>query len=133
MALEQTFDTGPGTGGVSTMRVIPDSGSPSIPTIAGGQTYKTVAVSQTDFLLGASGAVGDYLEGLLCVVATAANSQVQVRDGNASSFVVLPNNVGPGIGSYYIPLGLKAVNVTTPGWKISTGSGVTVVATGTFT
>jgi hypothetical protein len=133
MPLEQTFDTGPGTGGVSTLRAILDNVQPPLPSIAGGTTYKTVAASQTDFILGATGAIGDYLEGILCVVATAATSQVSVRDGNAASFVVLPNAVGPGIGSYYIPLGLKAVNVTTPGWKITTAAGVTVVATGTFT
>jgi hypothetical protein len=95
--------------------------------------YETVAASQTDQILGATGGVGDYLEGLLCVVATAATSQVQIKDGNGSAITVLPNAVGAGVGTYYVPIGLLTVNATTPGWKITTAAGVSVIGTGKFT
>lgn len=95
--------------------------------------YETVAASATDQILGATGGVGDYLEGLLCVVATAATSQVQIKDGNGSAITVLPNAVGAGVGTYYVPIGLITANATTPGWKITTAAGVSVIGTGKFT
>jgi hypothetical protein len=130
---------GAGASTSTTQRVTIDSGqvgslvAGSVPCVSGGYEYETVAVSQTDQILGATGAVGDYLECLLCVVATAATSQVQIKDGNGSAITVLPNAVGAGVGTYPIPIGLTCINATTPGWKITTAAGVTVLACGNFT
>ena len=104
----------------------------SVPVVPAYLEYEQVPVSTTA-MLGASGAVDDYIEGLICVVATAATSQVQLKDGNGTAFTVLPNNVGGGVGTYYVPLGLKCINATTPGWQVITAAGVTVIATGNFT
>lgn len=97
---------------------------------SGGNEYETVAASQTNQALGATGATGDYVEGLLCVVSTAATSQVQIKDGSGSAITVLPNNVGGGVGSYYVPLGLTS---TSGAWQVTTAAGVAVIATGDFT
>ena len=97
---------------------------------SGGNEYETVAASQTTQTLGATGATGDYLEGLTCVVSTAATSQVQIKDGADTAITVLPNSVGAGVGSYYIPLGLTS---RTGAWQITTAAGVAVIATGDFT
>lgn len=105
----------------------------SAPVVSASLQYETVAASATDQILGATGGVGDYIDGLLCIVSTAATSQVQIKDGNGSAITVLPNSVGAGIGSYYVPLGLITVNATTPGWKITTAAGVAVIGTGNFT
>lgn len=64
--------------------------------------YETVAASQTDQALGATGALGDYLEGVLCVVATAATAQVQIQDGDGTAITVFPNSPGAGVGSYSV-------------------------------
>jgi hypothetical protein len=80
-----------------------------------------------------TGAVGDVLGTLVCVVATTATSQVQIQDGNGSAITVLPNNATPGIGTYVIPLNIRAKVTTTPGWNVITGAGVTVLASGVFT
>ena len=103
-----------------------------MPVVPAYLEYETVAVSTTA-MLGATGDVADYIEGLICVVATAATSQVQLKDGNGTAFTVLPNAVGGGVGTYYVPLGLKCINATTPGWSVITAAGVTVIATGNFT
>lgn len=95
-----------------------------------GNGYETVAANQTDQVLGATGAAGDYLESLVCVVATAATSQVQIKDGAGSAITVLPNNVGAGVGTVVIRLGVLSSNGA---WKVSTGAGVSVVAVGKFT
>jgi hypothetical protein len=92
--------------------------------------YETVAASQTDQALGATGAAGDWLENLVCVVSTAATAQVQIKDGGGSAITVLPNSPGGGVGTYTIYLQLRS---TAGAWKVTTGAGVAVIATGTFT
>lgn len=95
--------------------------------------YQLVAPSAAAVLLGATGAVGDYLGTLICVVATAATAQVQITDGNGAAMTVLPNSPGQGVGTYVIRVGAKSKAATTPGWKVTTGAGVSVIATGVFT
>lgn len=92
--------------------------------------YETVAASQTDQVLGATGAAGDYLEGLTIVVATAATAQVQLQDGAGSAFTVFPNSPGPGVGTYYVPIKAKSA---AGAWSVTTGAGSSVVASGSFT
>ena len=91
--------------------------------------YETVAAGQTDQVLGNAGAAGDVLDTLTCVVATAATAQVQVKDGGGSAITVLPNSPGGGVGTYVIPL--RARSQAGP-WKVTTGAGVSVIASGTF-
>lgn len=90
--------------------------------------YEHVAVSQTAQVLGGTGAIGDYLDKLICTVSTAATSSVAVLDGS-TSHTILPNNVGGGLGVYVIPMG--AISRNGP-WKITTGAGVEVLALGIF-
>lgn len=93
------------------------------------RSYETVAASQTDQALGTNGAKGDLLEGLLCVVSTAATSQVQIKDGTGSAITVFPNGPGSGVGSYAIPLGLTSKSGA---WSVTTAAGVAVIAIGKF-
>lgn len=99
-----------------------------LPGVLGSQ-YETVAASQTGQVLGATGATGDYIRSLVCVVSTAATAQVTLLDG-ATSIVVLPNLPGGGIGTYTIPLGLYSVSGA---WSVTTGAGVAVIGIGSFT
>lgn len=121
---------GSGTTSALTQRVVESTDSPLITAINAGRDYETVAASQTTQTLGATGAAGDYLDGLLCVVATAATAQVQIKDGANSAITVLPNSPGAGVGAYPIPLGLVSTNGA---WQITTGAGVSVIAIGEFT
>lgn len=98
-----------------------------------GVDYETVAASQTDQVLGATGAVGDVLSRLIITVGTAATAAVSIKDGNGSSIPILPNSPGGGVGVYVVELGVKCLAATTPGWKVTTGAGSTVVAVGNFT
>lgn len=92
--------------------------------------WQTVAASQTDAALGSTGgAVGDYLESLTIVVATAASAAVSIKDGAGSAISVLPNSPGNGIGAYPIPLNMES---KAGGWKVTTGAGSTVIAHGRF-
>jgi hypothetical protein len=94
--------------------------------------YETVAAGATDQVLGATGAVGDTLKRLICVVTTVTTAQVQIKDGNGSAITVLPNVVAA-VGTYVIECDMVAINPTTPGWKVTTAAAVSVVAVGNFT
>mgnify|MGYP003494533364 FL=1 len=93
--------------------------------------WQLIAAGATNTPLAQSGlgAIGDYISHLVCVVATAATAQVQVKDGSGTAFTVLPNSPGGDIGTYTIPsLGPSLLGA----WQISTGAGVTVIARGRF-
>lgn len=92
-------------------------------------SYETVAASQSDQALGATGATGDYLESLIITVGTAATAAVSIKDGGGSSIPILPNSPGGGIGVYVVPV--KACSAS-GAWKVTTGAGSTVVAVGHF-
>ena len=88
--------------------------------------YEAVAASQTNQVLGATGATGDYLHRLVMAVATAATSTVSVIDGS-TTILSIPANTP--IGVYDVDIEVAAV---TGPWKITTGAGVTVLAVGIF-
>lgn len=92
--------------------------------------YETVAASQTDQVLGTTGAAGDYLEKLVITVNTAATAAVSIKDGTGASIPVMPNSPGGGIGVYVVPLDMISADA---GWKVTTGAGSTVIAVGRFT
>jgi hypothetical protein len=92
-------------------------------------TYVAVAAGATDFALG-SGQLGNILTRLVVTVNTAATSAVSVKDGNGSAIPVVPANAP--IGVYSVEFGGIARAATTPGWKVTTAAGVTVVAVGKF-
>lgn len=95
--------------------------------------YETVAASQTDQILGATGGVGDYLAGLLIIPATTGAGTVSIKDGNGTGVNVFVAGTLADLRPIWVPLGIKSVNATTPGWKVTTGANVSVLATGNFT
>ena len=98
-------------------------------TISGDSEYEIVAASQSDQVLGATGAAGDYLGKLIIVVSTAATAQVQIKDGSGSAITVFPNSPGGGVGTYTVDIGLLS---TSGAWKVTTGAGSSVIACGLF-
>lgn len=91
-------------------------------------SYKAIAVSQSDSLLGSAGKVGDLLERLIVSVATAATGTVSIKDGNGSAIPITAANTP--IGVYTVQVGALCIATTTPGWRVTTGAGATVVAVG---
>jgi hypothetical protein len=93
-----------------------------------GFEWETVAASQTDQMMGATGAAGDYLDHLIIVVSTAATAAVSIEDGD-TNIAVFPNSPGGGVGTYIVPVNLKSL---VGGWEITTGAGAAVIAVGRF-
>lgn len=91
--------------------------------------YETVAASQSDQVLGATGGVGDFLHSLILVVATAATATVSIKDGTGSAISVFPALPGGGVGTYRLEFNVVSTNGA---WKITTGAGVSAIAIGRF-
>lgn len=92
--------------------------------------YAVIPASSAGFVLKTTaGSIGDYIENLICVVSTAATAQVQLQDGAGAAFTVFPNSPGGGVGTYVIRVAMKA---NSGSWKVITGAGVSVIATGAF-
>lgn len=104
---------------------------PASGTTGSADEYETVAASQTGQALGATGATGDYLAGLLVVPATVSPGNVLLLD-NATSITVFAggtNSVGS-LVPFFIPIGAKSVSGA---WKVTTGANVSVIGIGNFT
>jgi len=98
---------------------------------AGAGEYETVAASATAQVLGSTGAIGDYIAGILVIPATTSPGAVTLLDNNTSIpvFVGGASSVGSLI-PFFIPLGIKSVSGA---FKITTGTNVSVMAVGNFT
>lgn len=95
--------------------------------------YETVAASQTAQKLGATGAVGDILGTLTIIPATTGAGNVSIKDGNGSAISVFATGTLADLTPIVLPLNMKASVTTTPGWSVTTGANVSVIATGNFT
>jgi hypothetical protein len=97
----------------------------------GAGEYETVAASQTAQTLGATGAAGDYIAGILVVPATTNPGNVLLLD-NAISITVFTGGTSSvsNLAPFFIPLGMISVSGA---WKITTGANVSCVGIGNFT
>ena len=90
--------------------------------------YETVAASQTEQVLGTTGAVGDYLHRLIISNVTAATASVTILDGSTS--IVIQT------GAATIPLGIFSIALNmasaSGAWSVTTGAGATVIGVGIF-
>lgn len=106
------------------------SGTVSLTDISNGE-YETVAASQTAQALGATGATGDFISGILVIPATTSPGVVTLLD-NATSIPVFVGGASSvsNLVPFFIPLGIKSVSGA---WKITTGANVSCIGIGNFT
>lgn len=103
----------------------------AIRTLVPAYQYQDIPRVSVNITLGSTGALGDWLELVLCMVSTAGGARVSVRDGTVGDVInLLPQTPGSGIGPYHIVFGYPSRHGA---WQISTDSGVSVRASGIFT
>jgi hypothetical protein len=98
-------------------------------------TYSAKAASSTAALFGATGASGDYLDGVLIVPATAAAGVVSITDGGGSAITIFAGGgttALPTLAPFYVPIGAISSGGA-GGWKVTTGTNVSVIGVGNFT
>lgn len=113
-----------------------DKDGPLTPKVAladiGAGEYETVAASATDQAMGAAGAAGDYLAGVLVVPATTSPGAVSIKDGSGSAITIFTGGATSvsNLVPFFVPLGIYS---TGGAWKITTGASVSAVGIGNFT
>lgn len=100
-------------------------------TVLEGSGYETVAASQTAQVLGATGAAGDTISGLLIIPASTSPGNVLLFDG-ATSITIFAGGASSvaDLKPFFVPL-----NIVSSGgaWKVTTGAAVSVIGIGRFT
>ena len=89
--------------------------------------YETVAASQTDQVLGTTGAAGDLLHAVHCVWTAAPAAVTSIKDGTGSAINVF--EVKAAAGSQTIVLDLVSAD---GGWKMTTSTNMTCIGIGRF-
>jgi hypothetical protein len=114
-----------------TVMIADESGNVGSLTDLSAAEYETVAASQTGQVLGATGAAGDYLGGLLVIPANTSPGNVLILDG-ATSITVFTGGATSvsNLVPFFIPLGIRSVSGA---WKVTTGASVSVIGVGNFT
>lgn len=113
-----------GGAAVGASNPLPTTSSPS------GNTYKTVAASQSTQILGTTGAIGDFLARLIITPSTTAPGVVTLIDNATTIMPWLGGTVGADLKPFVIEIGAVSASGA---WKVTTGANVSVVAVGRFT
>ncbi|MER9459680.1 hypothetical protein NKI80_07220 [Mesorhizobium sp. M0387] len=95
--------------------------------------WETAAASATNQALGATGKVGDYLEGVLIVPATTSPGPVTIKDGTGGAAITIFAGGATSLADlkpFYVPLGMKSL--AAGGWLVTTGTNVSAIGIGTF-
>lgn len=94
--------------------------------------YETVAASQTDQVMGATGATGDLLARVLVVPATTSPGAVSIKDGAGSAITIFTGGASSvaSLVPFSIPLNLYSL---AGAWSITTGTSVSCLVSGNFT
>jgi hypothetical protein len=118
-----------GSDGTDRSNLLPVSNT--VLTNFGAGEYETVAAGQTAQVLGATGATGDLISGILVIPATTSPGNVLLLD-NATSITVFTGGASSvsNLVPFFIPLGMFSVSGA---WKITTGSNVSCIGIGNFT
>ncbi len=98
----------------------------------GAGEYETVAASQTDQAMGATGATGDFLAGVLLVPSSLNPGAVSIKDGAGSAITIFAGGTASilTLHPFFVPLGMISA---AGAWKITTGSAITAIGVGNFT
>ena len=90
--------------------------------------YETVAASQTAQVLGNTGATGDNLHRILVNVTATATSAFTILDNAVTVLSVANSVLANGVYAYQFDAASQ-----NGAWKVTTGSGVNIIAIGKFT
>lgn len=119
---------------VSNADQLPASLGPKTPALSlavtqSGYQYETVAASQSNQAMGATGATGDYLSHVLIQPTTTVPGTVTILDNAVTVFTFTTCTVAD-LRPIVVPVGLFSVSGA---WKITTGTNVTATGVGNFT
>lgn len=116
---------------LSTLGTKQDSTTSAVNSLAGAE-YETVAAGQTNQTLGATGATGDLLTGVLVIPASTSPGAIAIKDGGNTAINVFAGGASSisSLHPFFIPLGVRS---GAGAWQLTTGANVSAIAVGNFT
>jgi hypothetical protein len=120
------FTRGAGPSDGNTLRVTLDN------TQTEGNSSEWVDHDVTNQVMGGSGAVGDFLSGVLIVPLTTSPGAVAIKDGSSTARNIFTGGASSvsNLTPIYVPLGFISASGA---WQITTGANVTAFGAGKFT
>lgn len=97
-----------------------------------GHDYELVLASQTDQVLGGSGAAGNLLERVIIIPTTTAAGAVAIKDGSGSSFNVFDGGGTTALSDLKPIVVQLSMRSTSGAWKVTTGANVRALCVGKF-
>jgi hypothetical protein len=96
-----------------------------------GTEYETVAASQTDQPMGATGAANDLLMSVVIIPTSTSPGAVSIKDGSGSAITIFAGGASSvlTLHPFSVPLNIRS---TSGGWKITTGANVSAIGIGDF-
>ena len=93
--------------------------------------YEACAASAAT-VLGAGGAIGDYLDSVTIIPGTTSPGSVTIKDGAGAAITIFAGGATSvaDLKPFTVRLGVRA---TGAGWTVTTGANVTALASGLFT
>lgn len=107
----------------------PKAPSASLSVTPAGMQYETVAASQTAQVMGATGAIGDFLSHVIIQPVTTAAGTTTILDSVTVIFTFTTGTLAD-LRPIIVPVGAFSVSGA---WKITTGANVTATGVGNFT
>jgi hypothetical protein len=93
--------------------------------------FETVAASQTDQMLGSTGAIGDYLKKIIIIPTDLNPGAVSIEHASTNITIFAGGTASISeLRPIEINLGIRS---TLGGWEVTTGAAISVIAVGTFT
>lgn len=108
------------------------SPNPTTLTNAGSVIYEAVAASQTNQVLGGTGATTDFFSHLLVIPATTSPGAITIKDGANAAITVFTGGASSVVTLAPFTIALGAIS-TVGAWQVTTGAAVSVIAFGNFT
>lgn len=90
--------------------------------------YEDVAASQTDQVIGGSGAVGDLVASIFCTTSAASVGVVSLKDGTGAAFTIFQAQAAAST----LQGGILNWVSTSGAWKLTTGTNTTCRVAGRF-
>lgn len=101
-------------------------------TTSGDDEYELVAALASNQVLGPTGAAGDYIKRFAFIPTTTSPGAVTIKDGSGSAITVFAGGTSSiaDLKSWDMELGIAS---TAGAWSVTTGTAISVLATGNFT
>lgn len=103
----------------------------SAPVVLNSMSYTSLSANSASTLLGSTGAIGDYIDGVLLVPASVSPGAVSIKDSTTAIQIFAGGTTSlTNLVPVFVPVGALSIS---GGWYLTTGSSIAAIVIGNFT